>query len=137
MAIKIYRIFLKKTKKGVIEDLELIKEGFNMWAFMFQFFYLLYKKLWKQSLILFVIIAITNFLQYKYLSGYIIIPIQLGVTLYVAFEITDWLSMDRVKTGYEFLGYTSGNNEREAKLKFLENMNSTYSGKDKLEQKIF
>lgn len=135
--MKIYRIFLKKSEDGKIEDLELLKEGFNIWAFAFQIFYLLYKRLWKQSLVVFVIMGITNLLQYRYISPYIIIPIQTGVLIYIAFECIDWLSINKVKNGYEFLGYTSGNNEKEAKLKFLESINNNYTANDKLEQKIF
>ena len=135
--MKIYRIFLKKTNEGVIDDLELLKEGFNIWAFVFQLFYLLYKKLWKQSLITFVVFSILNLLQLLFLSAYIIIPIQICICIYIGFEYIDWYTQKLVKTGYEFLGYSSGNNEKEAKLKFLDSINDSYTSDDKLERKIF
>ena len=135
--MKIYRIFLKKTKEGVIDDLELLKEGFNIWAFVFQLFYLIYKRLWKQLIIMFIIFSVLNILQLNFVSSYIIIPIQICICVYIGFEFTDWYSQKLVKIGYQFLGYSSGNDEKEAKLKFLDSINNNYTNNDKLEQKIF
>ena len=135
--MKIYRIFLKKTKEGVIDDLELLKEGFNVWAFVFQLFYLIYKRLWKQLIIMFILFSVLNILQLNFVSSYIIIPIQICICVYIGFEFTDWYSQKLVKIGYQFLGYSSGNDEKEAKLKFLDNINNNYTNNDKLEQKIF
>lgn len=134
----LYKIFLKRSKTGVIEDLELIKDGFNFFILIFQVLYLLYKKLWKKALILFLVFVFLNSLQYKELfSNYITISIQLSILLYVAFECNDWIAKKMIKDGYEFLGFSSGNNIKEAKLKFLENMNENYTSGDKLEKKIF
>lgn len=136
--MKTYRIFLKKTDKGVIDDLEVIRDGFNFWAFLFHFFYLLYKKLWKQSIIIFIILLFLNFIQFKFLSWYIIFPIQVCLCIYIGFEYADWFAKKLIFSKYQFLGYSSGNNEREAKLKFLDSINENYTNNDdKLEQKIF
>ncbi len=135
--MKIYRIFLKKTNKGIIDDLELLKEGFNIWAFVFQLFYLIYRRLWKQSIVIFVLFSILNLLQLNFISAYIIIPIQICICIYIGFEYTDWYSQKLVNSGYQFLGYSSGNDKKEAKLKFLDSINNNYTKDDKLEQKIF
>lgn len=135
--MKIYRIFLKKTNEGIIDDLELLKEGFNIWAFVFQLFYLIYRRLWKQSIVIFVLFSILNLLQLNFISAYIIIPIQICICIYIGFEYTDWYSQKLVNSGYQFLGYSSGNDKKEAKLKFLDNINNNYTKDDKLEQKIF
>lgn len=135
--MKIYRIFLKKTNEGVIDDLELLREGFSVWAFVFQLFYLIYRRLWKQSLVVLVMLSILNLLQLNFLSEYIVVPIQICICIYIGFEYTDWYSQKLVNTGYQFLGYSSGNDEKEAKIKFLDSINNNYTKDDKLEQKIF
>lgn len=81
-------------------------------------------------------LALTYF-QNTFVSSYIIIPIQLAICIYIGFEYQDWITVKMVKDGYQFLGYSSGNDEKEAKLKFLDNLNENYNKEDKLEQKIF
>ena len=135
--MKIYRIFLKKSKEGIIKDLELLKEGFNFWAFLFNIFLFLYKKLWIQSLIFIAIFTILTFLQIKFLSYYITFSIKFCLAIYIAFDYIDWKSKKLIKNKYDFLGYSSGNDPKEAKLKFLDGLNNSYSSGDKLEQKIF
>ena len=135
--MKIYRIFLKKDKNGVIEDLQILKEGFSFYTFIFQYFYLLLKKLWLQALIMFSIMNITNILMYKYNLFFISIPIQLCYLIYSSYEMIDWETNKFKKNNYEYLGYTSGKDEREAKLKFLEQLNKNHPENDKLEKLIY
>ena len=137
--MKIYRIFLKKDKNGKIEDLILIKEGFSIFTFIFQGFYLLSKQLWLEATILFGIIIFSNILKYYFKILFISIPLQLGVLLYYSFEFNDLFTKRLIKDGYEYLGYSSGKDEKEAKLKFLDTFTKSYDNKkeDKLETKVF
>ncbi|MDD2839921.1 MAG: DUF2628 domain-containing protein [Rickettsiales bacterium] len=131
--MKIYRIFLKKTSENKIEDLKMIKNGFDIYALMFQDLYLFYNKMWhKAFLFFFLFIALDfTFNIFLMLIGYLII------CSYLALHFTDWKSKQLLDNGYEFLGLCSGKNRREAKEKFLEDFNSNYKEKDKLEQRIF
>jgi len=135
--MKVYRIFLKRTNDGVIDDLEMLKDGFDFWAFLFQLFYLIYRRLWKQAIIIFVLLTVLNALRLRFLNSYIVIPINICLCIYIGFEYADWYAQRLVKNGYQFLGYSSGNDVREAKLKFLESINNNYMDDDRLEQKIF
>jgi len=136
--MKIYKIFLKRTNDGIIEDLKIIKDGFNFWSCLFNFFYLLYKKLWKFSFVLFVAFGLLNYLSYAgFIKIYIVFAIELSLSIYVGFECNEWISKKMIKNGYEYLGYSSGNDVREAKLKFLDAMNQDYTKDDKLDKKIF
>ena len=135
--MKIYRIFLKKTNEGVIDDLKLVKEGFNILAFVFQLGYLAYKGLWRQSFIIFAVFSFLGLISVSVLAIYIMMSIQICVCIYIGFEFSDWYSQKLTKSGYEFLGYSSGIDEKDAKLKFLDNINNNYTSEDKLEQKIF
>ncbi len=137
MQTKIYKIFLKRNKDGVIEDLELLREGFSLPALFFQIFFLLYKRLWKQFIICFAIMFVLIILRETFVAPFVIVPIQIALCVYIAFEYSDWISNKLLKNGYQFLGYSSGYDEKEAKLKFLDTLNSGYNKDDKLEQKIF
>lgn len=135
--MKIYRIFLKKNKEGVIEDLELVNERFNFLALLFPVLYFLYKKMWKDALTLFVIFLILFAIFSSFNLNYIAAIIQLGISIYCGFEYYEWETKNLIKNGYEYLGRSSGNDEREAKLKFLDTINADYNSNDKLEQKVF
>ena len=137
MKTKIYKIFLKKNKDGAFEDLELIKDGFSAPALIFSIFTLLYKKLWRQFFIFLFLMIFLVLIKNTYVPSYIILPVQITMCIYIGFEYSDWLSNKLIKDNYQFLGYSSGLDEREAKLKFLDNLNDNYKKDDKLEQKIF
>ena len=135
--MKIYRIFLKKADSGKIQDLELIAEGYSYLSLFFGFFYLFYKKLWLQGLLVFLLCLLSMTAQYILSGFYIGVIAVLGSLVFSGFEYIDWKSKKMIKDGYQYLGYSSGNNEREAKLKFLENINSNQEQSNKMEQKVF
>ena len=135
--MKIYRIFLKKTDSGEIEDLELLHDGFSFPSLIFGSLYLFYKGLWQQGLIIFLLAFLSGAIQFSIAGFYIGGIAVLGSLIYAGFEYVDWKSKKMLKEGYQYLGYSSGNNEREAKLKFLENLNSNHPQEDKMEQKVF
>lgn len=135
--MKIYRIFLKKADDGKIQDLELIADGYSYLSLFFGFFYLFYKKLWLQGSLLFLLCILSMTAQYILSGFYIGIIAVLGSLVFSGFEYIDWKSKKMIKDGYQYLGYSSGNDEREAKLKFLENINSNQEQSNKMEQKVF
>ena len=134
--MKIYKFFLKKDKNGKIKDMQVVKEGFNFYVIIFQFFYLIYLRLWKHAIILFVIMMFSNIIV-KYNLNFIAIPLQISVLLYYAFELDDLVAINLVKNKYEYLGKSFGNDPDEAKLNFLKELDKNYSGDDKLEKIIY
>lgn len=135
--MKTYKIFLKRSKNGTIEDLQLIYKGFNVPAFLLQGFYLFYQKLKVQAKAILIIFGILFSLSYLLFSIYTIIISYILVCLYIGFKYHDWKSRNLIMRGYEFLGTISGKNQKQAKLDFLEKLNSNYKEDDKLEQKIY
>jgi len=132
--MKTYKIFLKKTKQGIFEDVIMVKEGFILWAFLFNVVWLFYKKVFKQALLmtsLFFILSILN----NTITFLIIFSIQLAITFYIGFEASDWYAESLKKRGYEFLGYASGRNAKEARLRFLDEINR--KGQKSLKIKTF
>ena len=136
--MKTYKIFLKRSKDGIIEDLQLIYKGFNVLAFLLQIFYLFYHKLFVQARATTItLILIAVFSKLLNISIYTFIIIEILICIYVGFKYHDWKSRNLVMRGYEFLGTISGKNQKQAKLDFLEKLNNNYQEKDKLEQKIY
>ena len=117
--MKFYNIFLKNDEKGVVEDLILLKEGFNIYPPIFGVFWFLYKKCYISALILTIInYVISTFLDIEYYIG-----IYVGIFLLMGFESNRILMKKYIKSGYKYLGYTSGKNEIEAKRRFLDSIN--------------
>lgn len=135
--MKTYKIFLKRSKDGTIEDLQLLYKGFNALAFLLQIFYLFYQKLKVQAKTTIIVFVVLYFLYYLSFSIYTIIILYLVIGVYIGFKYHDWKSRNLIMRGYEFLGTISGKNQKQAKLDFLEKLNNNYQEKDKLEQKIY
>lgn len=135
--MKTYKIFLKRSKDGTIEDLQLIYKGFDILAFLLQIFYLFYQKLKVQAKTTIIVFVVLYFLYYLSFSIYTIIILYLVICVYIGFKYHDWKSRNLIMRGYEFLGAISGKNQKQAKLDFLEKLNNNYQEKDKLEQKIY
>ena len=57
--------------------------------------------------------------------------------IYSSFEFIDWKTDQLKNNGYKYLGYSSGNDEKEAKLKFLESLNNNHPKDDRLEKMIY
>jgi hypothetical protein len=122
--MKTYKIYIKKDKKGVFEDVLLIKEGFIFSAFIFNIFWLLYKKIFKIALIIFAIFLAMILIEERYPAySAFLAPIQLGVLFYIGSEGSDWFGKTLERKGYNFLGYSSGKNSQEARLRFLDKIN--------------
>jgi len=131
MSTNTYRIFLKKTDKGVIEDLELVEERTNIWC-IFSFGYLVYKKLYLPGAILGALFCI--FVAIFGLFACITLPL---LSIYVALKYADWRSIFLLKHGYEFLDYSSGKDKKEAKLNFLENFDKNHEEQSDMQKKIY
>lgn len=131
--MKIYRVFLKRSDGGKIENLVMIKDGFDIFALIFQDLYLFYNKMWGKAFLFFFLFMLLDFTLniFFMLLGYAVI------CSYIALHFTDWKSKQLLDEKYEFLGEFSGRTKKEAKERFLKEFNSNYKEDDKLEQKIF
>jgi len=131
--MKIYRVFLKKSESGKIEDLVMVKDGLDIIALLYQDLYLFYNKIWDKAVLFFFVFILLDLIPNIcfMLIGYIII------CSYLALHFADWKSKQLLKNKYEFLGVFGGRSKKEAKERFLQDFNSSYKDSDKLEQKIF
>ncbi len=127
--MKSYSIFIKKNDKSEsIDDVILLKEGFNFYAFFFNIFWFLYNKLWICSLIYIILISLLTY----FFSYFVILSINLLILIFVGLEANNFLIKKFQKNNYYFVGYSTGNDEKEAKLRFLDNVNKENKNNNKI-----
>lgn len=127
--MKSYSIFIKTNKdNGSIDDVILIKEGFNFYAFIFGIFWFLVKKMWICSIIFLTIVFLISY----FFCYFIAFAIVLLLLIFIGFEANDLLIKKFQKNNYYFAGYTTGNDEKEAKLRFLDDLNQENEDKNKI-----
>ena len=132
--MKVYRIFLKKDGENKIEDLKILKEGFDFNSLLFGCFYFYLRRLWWQEGVILIILLLSIFMPSLF---FIFFPLLFVILVYFGFKSVNWYSKKLLDLGYVYLGYSIGNNIKEAKLKFLETLNNDYSDNDKLQKLIY
>ena len=127
--MKLYNSLVRRNKKGEIQDVLLIEEGFSFLAFLFSGFWFFYHKMWKEA---FFLIAI-NIIFALIFNGFEQKIFEIIFIFLVAVNAKYWLNEHLKKKGYEFLGLTLGSNLTNARLKFITNLED----KNDFDQSIF
>lgn len=118
--MKNYSIFIKgATKKSRIEDVILIQEGFNIYAFLFNFLWLFFKELYVLGILYCGIVTIL----FSFFSTFFVMCIIILMNFLIAFESENILFFRLRIKGCSFIGFMYGENENDAKLKFLDRIN--------------
>ena len=121
--MKLYNVLIKKTEEGKIEDVITLKEGFAGWAFIFNKFWFLYHKMWKEFIALLILgFAFSYFCESGYLAPIDQILLKISFLLMIAFNANYWLIENLKKKNYEFAGVAFGSNYANAKMRFIKNM---------------
>lgn len=118
--MKFYNLFLKEDSNGVIKELILLKYGFNFFAFFFNIFWLLYKRCFITSALSIVFLYVLS----TFVNPYYFVIITFSLLVVLGFESNRLLIKKYIREDYKYLGYTSGNNEMEAKRRFLDSINN-------------
>lgn len=127
--MKTYNIFVKQNRdNNSVEDVLLIKEGFNPFAFLFTIFWFLFNKLWLFAGISFVVVNIFTFIFSSIVSSFFI----LLFSLLIGFEANNLLLYRFQREGYYFVGYTTGKSRSEAELRFLDDINKDAKGEGRV-----
>lgn len=115
-----YSIFVKQNRKSKsLDDVTLVKEGFNIFAMIFNMFWFLYNKLYLFALLFFVIIN-CSIIFFSYTISTIFIFL---FCLLIGFEANNLLLYRFQKEKYFFVGYSTGKDKEEAQLRFLDEVN--------------
>ncbi len=127
--MKSYSIFIKKNKENEsVDDVILVKEGFNFYALIFNILWFLFKKMWICSIVFIIIIPSILYI----FSHFVAFPIILLILVFIGLEANDLLIKKFQKSDYYFVGYSTGNDEKEAKLRFLDSLNQENKDKNKI-----
>ena len=124
-----YSIFVKQNRKSKsLDDVILVKEGFNIFAMIFNMFWFLYNKLY---LFFFISLIIINFSILIFSYNIAIVFIFLFCLL-IGFEANDLLLYRFQREKYFFIGYSTGKDKEEAQLRFFDEINNEAKNKNQV-----
>ena len=119
---KLYEVYVKKDSSRPLEDIVIVSQGFNIWAFIFHFFWAIYNKLWSLALLFLVFISFEA-LSHQILSdksGIFFSLFFLLVKIWIAFEAHNFKARLLRKKGYVLYDIVTGGNETEAEKRFFD-----------------
>lgn len=120
--MKLFNVYITKSKNGTIEDLVAVRNGGTFWAFLFNVFWFIQHKMWKESGALILIhIFFFTVLHKLFFSYSDLFIIEFGLSLIIAFNAHYWYGKYLMKRGYQFFGCVFASNKEEAKLIFIRN----------------
>ena len=115
-----YSIFVKQNKKTrALDDVILVKEGFNFFAMVFNIFWFLCNKLYLFAFLFFIITDFACIVFSPMVAGTFIVLFS----ILVGFEANNLLLYRFQREKYFFVGYSTGNNRKEASIRFLDEVN--------------
>ena len=107
---------------GMIEEISAIKTGFHYGAFIFNLFWFLFYRMWKEALILSVVNLVMVVIYSKGIFTFWDLIIMIfGLSLIMGLNAGYWLEQFLRKENYKFVGCVFGKNKEEAKLRFISN----------------
>lgn len=119
--MKIFEVYIKTDKRGIIKDIELLKIGFSWGAFIFSIFWLLYYRVWQLCFVLLPVVLSINWLEIRgFISNEHSFVFGLGLQLLIGFSATEWLGGSLTKRGYRFAGVVTGNDVMLAERRFFD-----------------
>jgi hypothetical protein len=124
--VKIYTVHIKPGMENAQARAVFVKEGFNLWAFLFTIVWALYKRLWIVALLLF----IANALLLLMLKGHVLSPASLGA-IHVGFHFimgswgNDWVRARLTRHGYILADIAAGDNLLRAEQRYFERVLAT------------
>ncbi len=119
--MNLYDALIKKNKKGKIEDVVLLKEGFSFFAFLFGPLWFLYHKMWSEFLALLIVNFVLEAFSSKIFSDFDKNFLEVALLFIVALNANHWLCQNLKKKRYEFIGLVFGADCASAKLRFVKN----------------
>lgn len=129
--MKFFGAFIKKDKNNKIEKITFIEEGFFWSAFFFSLPWFLFHKMWRNSIALIVIEMILSFIKRIELIGqFDFIVLQVFLMIAIGINAGYWLAQHLQKIGYKSMGFVLAHSEDEARLKFMQILESNYHNLD-------
>lgn len=121
--MKLYNVLTLNNKDGKTDDVIFLKEGFSWLAFIFNIFWFLYHKMWKESFALLLIAGVfVLFEESKIIYGDSKIIVEILLDFIIALNAYHWLCESLIKKGYQFEGVIFAKNAAQARLRYVQNL---------------
>lgn len=116
--MKIFNV-LRNHNESKNEAFIFVEDHFSISAFLFQFLWLLYKRIWTPAVILIIIECILMLLdQNKILDQTIIFQLKLVTSVFIGICANDWYLTQLKKNNYQVIDVIVARNLEEAQLSF-------------------
>ena len=119
--MRVYTVHIRPAQPGREQDIVLVKEGFCWPAFLFTFFWALFKRLWLVALALFGVGAVLSLaVETAGFDPLSEAAISLGFSVLVGFHGNDWRRWTLERRGYRSAGLSAGDDADAALHRFVD-----------------
>ena len=121
LGMRIYSVHIKPTDKAPYESPEFVPEGYNIFAFIFGFFWLLYYRLWIPALaFLLASVVVSSGIAMLGFNPYLYTVLQVTVSLLLGFEGNDLRRWGLKRRGYLTADVVTGSSLVAAEQRFFD-----------------
>lgn len=118
---RMYAVYVKPGQPHGAERPRLVREGFNLYAFLFGFFWALYQRLWWQAAMVFAFnLAIVYAGKANLLTQESFGAIQMGFQMFVGFQANDWRQLRLRRKGYILTDIVSAESLTKAEQRYFD-----------------
>lgn len=121
MGLKVYTVHIRqKPLKNGDPDIVLVPEGFSVWAFLFQFVWALFHRLWLVAVIMLLISGMMEW-AFRFAVGDVTaLACQLGLGILIGAEAQNLRRWTLQRRGYRLDAVVIGETLDEAELRYFE-----------------
>lgn len=121
--MKIYLVFIRPGTAHAQERPIMVKEGFNIFAFFFTFFWALYHRMWKPLFYISAFnIALITVNNAQLLTQPSLAIVQLAFQIMVGFMACDWMQAKLTSKGYILADISAADHLLKAEQRYFERM---------------
>lgn len=119
--MKIYTVYIRPGEAQAYEKPVFVKEGFNLWAFLLTFVWLLYKRLWLPAIGVFIInIVLLGMAKDHAVGPAGALIFDLGWHVLVGYFANDWLRAKLARRGYIMADVAASDSLLRAEQRYFE-----------------
>lgn len=119
--MKIYTVHIKPGTVNPYERPVFVREGFNMYAFLFTFFWALFQRMWVHALGIFLVnLLLVLLVRYHFISAEGISIVQFAMSVMIGFHANDWLRGHLAKRGYIVADISAADSLLRAEQRYFE-----------------
>ena len=119
--MKIYTVHIKSGTSNAYEKPIFVKEGFNIFAFLFTFLWALYQRLWIVAVFIFAVnTALALISKSQFMSADVLGIVQIAFNVMVGFHGNDWIRSALTKRGYIMVDIVASDSQLRAEQRYFD-----------------